>query len=54
MCTITGGKMAPFPGGVLIRNSEGKYIGSIGVSGASGDEDEYIGIKGITECSLGF
>ena len=45
--------MAPFPGGVLIRNSEGKYLGSVGASGATGDEDEYIGIKGVTECSLG-
>ena len=53
MCTITGGKMAPFPGGVLVRNSEGKYLGSVGVSGATGDEDEYIAITGITESALG-
>ena len=44
MCTITGGKMAPFPGGVMVHNSSGEYIGSVGVSGAKGDEDEYIGI----------
>ena len=52
MVTITSGKLAPFPGGVVVQNSEGKYIGSVGVSGATGDEDEYIGITGITESSL--
>ena len=53
MVAITEGKMAPFPGGVVVQNSEGKYIGSVGVSGATGDEDEYIAIKGITEISVG-
>ncbi len=41
--------MAPFPGGVLMKNSEGTIIGAVGVSGASGDEDEYCGIRGIIE-----
>ena len=53
MVTITGGKLAPFPGGVVVQNSEGKYIGSVGISGATGDEDEYIAITGITESALG-
>ena len=46
MVNITGGKMAPFPGGVLLK-SEGKVIGAIGVSGASGDEDEYCALQGV-------
>lgn len=36
---ITGGKMAPFPGGVLLREGEsGAVLGAVGVSGAAGDE----------------
>ena len=47
MVDITGGKMAAFPGGVLIRNNDNEVIGAIGVSGASGDEDEYAGMKSV-------
>ena len=47
MVNITGGNMAPFPGGVLIKTSEGQVIGAVGVSGASGDEDEYCALRGI-------
>jgi len=52
MVAITGGKMAPFPGGVVVKNSEGKIIGAIGVSGASGDEDEYSAIRGVVNSKL--
>jgi uncharacterized protein GlcG (DUF336 family) len=44
MVNITEGKMAPFPGGVLMKDQEGNVIGAVGVSGASGDEDEYCAI----------
>ena len=47
MVNITGGNMAPFPGGVLLRSKEGEILGSVGISGASGDEDEYCALKGI-------
>ena len=40
MVTITDGKMAPIPGGVLIKHTNGEVIGAVGVSGSSGDEDE--------------
>jgi uncharacterized protein GlcG (DUF336 family) len=54
MVDITGGKMAPFPGGVLILNSEGSdVIGAVGVSGAAGDEDEYCAIRAVVEAELG-
>ena len=51
MVAITGNKMAPFPGGILLK-SEGKVIGAIGVSGAAGDEDEYCGLMGVKESGL--
>ena len=47
MVNITDGKMAPFPGGVLMKNSDGVTIGAVGVSGASGDEDEFCALSGI-------
>jgi uncharacterized protein GlcG (DUF336 family) len=46
------GKMAAFPGGVLLRNGENEVVGAIGVSGAAGDEDEYIALKGAWESGL--
>jgi len=52
MVDITGGKMAAFPGGVLIRNNDNEVIGAIGVSGASGDEDEYAGMKSVWDSGL--
>ena len=47
MVQITDGKLAPFPGGVLIKNTQGKIIGAVGCSGAAADEDEYCCLKGI-------
>jgi uncharacterized protein GlcG (DUF336 family) len=38
--------MAPFPGGILLQY-EDKVFGSVGVSGAKGDEDEACAINGL-------
>ena len=54
MVSITGGKMAPFPGGVLMKDPSGQIVGAVGVSGASGDEDEYCALRGIIESGYGF
>ena len=43
----TGMPLAPFPGGVLLReNPGGSVVGAIGVSGASADEDEHVALAG--------
>ena len=42
----------PCPGGSLIKNSEGKILGAVGVSGASADEDEYAGLRGVADCGF--
>lgn len=42
------GAMAPFPGGVLLRDETG-VLGAIGVSGAAGDEDELCALEGARE-----
>lgn len=47
MINISGGKMAAFPGGILLRNNDYEVVGAIGVSGASGDEDEYAGLISV-------
>jgi len=52
MMEITG-KMAAFPGGVLLRNGDNEIIGAIGVSGAAGDEDEYAALKSVWDSGLG-
>ena len=43
--------LVAFPGGVLIRDGEGGIVGSVGVSGAAGDEDEYCALTAVQECS---
>lgn len=48
MVNISQGMMAPFPGGVCIKDGvSGEIIGSVGVSGATGDQDEYAALQGI-------
>ena len=43
----SGMPLAPFPGGVLLRETPGgSVVGAIGVSGASADEDEHCALAG--------
>jgi uncharacterized protein GlcG (DUF336 family) len=49
---ISGGAMAPSPGGVLIRNGDGQVIGAVGVSGDTGDADEACAIAGVLAAGL--
>lgn len=36
---LTNGGLAPFSGGIPLRNAEGEVIGALGVSGGSVDQD---------------
>lgn len=50
--TTLQGEMAAFPGGVLVRSkATGQIVGSIGVSGAAGAEDEYCAWRAVHECT---
>src|SRR5687768_1036249 len=40
VATASGGAVIPVPGGVLIKNGEGKILGAVGVTGDSSDNDE--------------
>jgi uncharacterized protein GlcG (DUF336 family) len=49
---LTGGKMVPVPGGVLIRSASGEIVGSVGISGDTSDNDETCAVYGIKSASL--
>ena len=49
---VSGGRLVPVAGGVLIRNVEGEIIGSVGVSGDTSDNDEVCAIAGIEAAGL--
>jgi uncharacterized protein GlcG (DUF336 family) len=41
------GGLVPVPGGVLVRDPEGKIVGAVGVTGDSSDNDEIAAVAGI-------
>ncbi|MFF4300376.1 heme-binding protein [Streptomyces sp. NPDC001601] len=47
LTTISDGRIAPVPGGVLIRDSEGHVIGAVGISGDHPDRDEACAVHAI-------
>ena len=48
---MTGGRMVPVPGGVLIK-SDAEIIGAVGISGDTSDNDETCAIYGIRSADL--
>jgi uncharacterized protein GlcG (DUF336 family) len=50
---MTGGKVVPVAGGVLIMDGE-MILGAAGASGATADEDEACVIAGIQAAGLQF
>ncbi len=46
---VSGGKIVPVPGGVLIKNKEDEIIGAVGISGDTSDNDEAAAIVGIEQ-----
>ena len=49
---VSGGRLVPVAGGVLIRDAEGEVIGSVGISGDTSDNDEACAIAGIEAAGL--
>lgn len=49
---MSGGRVAPMPGGVLIRNEEGRILGAVGVTGDTADNDEICAVAGIEAAGL--
>jgi uncharacterized protein GlcG (DUF336 family) len=49
---VSGGRLVPAPGGVLIRDGAGDIIGAVGISGDSSDKDEICAMAGIAAAGL--
>ena len=50
--TMSNGRMVPVAGGVLIKNSAGQVVGSIGISGDTSDNDEICAVHGVRAADL--
>jgi uncharacterized protein GlcG (DUF336 family) len=44
---MSGGRLIPLPGGVLIHDASGQILGAVGVAGAASDKDEACALAGI-------
>ncbi|MGH6761248.1 MAG: GlcG/HbpS family heme-binding protein [Phyllobacterium sp.] len=45
---VSDGRIVPVTGGVLIRDTKGKILGAVGVTGDTSDNDEIAAVAGIT------
>ncbi len=53
LITLSGGKMVPGIGAVLVRDDAGAIIGAVGVSGDTSDNDEGCAVAGVRRAGLG-
>jgi uncharacterized protein GlcG (DUF336 family) len=49
---LSGGRMVPVPGGVLIRSAAGEILGAVGISGDTSENDEICAVHGIRAAGL--
>lgn len=49
---MSGGRMVPVPGGVLIKSATGEILGAVGISGDTSDNDEICAIYGVQAANL--
>lgn len=49
---MSGGRMVPVPGGVLIRSASGDVLGAVGVTGDVSENDEVCAVHGIRSAGL--
>ena len=47
LAATSGGRVIPNPGGVLIRDDDGRVVGAVGISGDTSDRDEACAVAGI-------
>ena len=52
LAAVSGGRMVPVPGGVIIRDGTGEIIGAVGISGDVSDQDEACAVAGIQAAGL--
>jgi uncharacterized protein GlcG (DUF336 family) len=49
---LEGTAVVPVPGGVLVRDRQGRLIGAVGISGDKSDADEAAAVAGIEAAGL--
>lgn len=49
---MSGGRLAPMPGGVLVKDGNGRIVGAVGVTGDTGENDEICAVAGIEAVGL--
>jgi len=49
---LSGGRMVPVPGGVLIRSQSGEILGAVGITGDTSENDETCAVWGIKAADL--
>lgn len=47
LSNVSGGRIMPVPGGVLVKDANDRIIGAVGISGDTSDNDEVAAIAGI-------
>ena len=52
LSAVSGGRIVPVAGGVLVRDAHGEIIGAVGISGDTSDNDEVCAIAGIEAAGL--
>jgi len=52
LVTVSGGRLVPVPGGVLIKDASGDVLGAVGISGDTSDKDEVCAVAGIEAAGL--
>lgn len=52
LSNVSGGRIVPVPGGVLIKTKSGEIIGAVGITGDTSDNDEIAAIAGVEAAQL--
>ena len=52
LAAVSGGRMMPVPGGVLVKSEAGEVLGAVGISGDTSDKDEACAVAGIEAAGL--
>ncbi|MEM1289599.1 MAG: heme-binding protein [Pseudomonadota bacterium] len=47
LSNVSGGKIVPVPGGVLVKDQSGALLGAVGITGDTSDNDEIAAVAGI-------
>lgn len=52
LIAMSDGRIVPSPGGVLIKDGDGRIVGSLGITGDTGDNDEICAVFAVREAGL--